>query len=540
MQDKNYTGIIPADGPGLSLKAESSIELKTEEAAISFFQIVRLRLLNVNNWKKIAGKLSADFQLANEKGDPVEGEAQKNFYLRIDIPGPETGRGRDYDWVQIEEIKNISEPGIESTAIRVRPAQSPLNSKSDVAHFYSEKATSNFTVTREGKKITAAIYDRNLKPNTKADEAGAAVRNIAVGLTGMLIFSKLQWKSLAEGLLKHEKDDHEFKDKVIVITGATGGVGRVTAWEFAKQGAKIALLAREPLQLEATKKEIEALGGKALPIITDVADAAQVEAAAQKVENEWGTIDVWVNNAMNSVFAPVTEISPDEFKRVTEVTYLGVVYGTMSALKRMKPKNKGSIVLVGSALAYRGIPLQSAYCGAKHGIQGFYDSLRTELLHDKSNIKTCMVQLPAMNTTQFGWILSKLPNKPKPMGKVYAPEVAAKAIVFAASHNRRELLVGFPSYKAVIGNKIAPWYADKVLADNGYDEQQTDEPADPHRKNNLWEAVHEDRGAYGDFADSTATKSLTLWASINRNLVRTVTGLALVALVLAIKSDKST
>jgi short-subunit dehydrogenase len=236
------------------------------------------------------------------------------------------------------------------------------------------------------------------------------------------------------------------------------------------------------------------------------------------VENEWGTIDVWVNNAMNSVFAPITEISPDEFKRVTEVTYLGVVYGTMSALKRMKPKNKGSIVLVGSALAYRGIPLQSAYCGAKHGIQGFYDSLRTELLHDKSNIKTCMVQLPAMNTTQFGWILSKLPNKPKPMGKVYAPEVAAKAIVFAASHNRRELLVGFPSYKAVIGNKIAPWYADKVLADNGYDEQQTDEPADPHRKNNLWEAVHEDRGAYGDFADSTATKSLTLWASISNRI----------------------
>src|SRR4051812_45981355 len=186
----------------------------------------------------------------------------------------------------------------------------------------------------------------------------------------------------------------KFKDKVVVITGASGGVGRATAWEFAKEGAKVVLLARGIEQLEGAKREVEKLGGKALIIPTDVADAMQVEAAAEQAEKEFGPIDVWVNNAMNSVFAPVKEITPDEFKRVTEVTYLGQVYGTMSALKRMLPRDKGSIVLVGSALAYRGIPLQSAYCGSKHAIQGFYDSLRTELLHDKSNIKMCVVQLP--------------------------------------------------------------------------------------------------------------------------------------------------
>lgn len=325
-----------------------------------------------------------------------------------------------------------------------------------------------------------------------------------------------------------------FKDKVVVITGATGGVGRATAWEFAKQGAKVVLLARGIKQLEGTKKEVEDLGGKALTIPTDVADAKQVEAAAEQAEREFGPIDVWVNNAMNSVFAPFKEITPDEFKRVTEVTYLGQVYGTMAALKRMIPRNKGSIVLVGSALAYRGIPLQSAYCGSKHGIQGFYDSLRTELMHDKSNIKICMVQLPAMNTTQFGWVLSKLPNKPRPMGKVYQPEVAAKAIVFAAEHNRRTVWVGYPTYEAIIGNKIAPWYADIVLAKTGFDGQQTDEPADPNRKNNVWEPVGEDRGAYGDFKDISHNKSYTLWAGIHRNIVRTVAGIALGSLVVVL------
>ena len=330
----------------------------------------------------------------------------------------------------------------------------------------------------------------------------------------------------------------EFKDKVIVITGASGGVGRATAWAFARQGAKIALLARSSEQLEGTRKEVEQLGGEALPIECDVADAAQVESAAEKTEKVFGPIDVWVNNAMNSVFAPFKEIKPEEFKRVTEVTYLGQVYGTMSALRRMLPRNRGSIVFVGSALAYRGIPLQSAYCGAKHGIQGFFDSLRTELMHDKSNINTCMVQLPAMNTTQFGWVLSKLPNKPRPMGTVYEPDVAAEAILYAALHNRREIWVGFPTVKAILGNKIAPWYADRVLAHNGIEGQQTNEPADPDRKDNVWEPVHEDRGAYGNFANIAKKSSFTLWMSLHRDWVRVAAGVGLGLLGWALSEAK--
>ena len=330
----------------------------------------------------------------------------------------------------------------------------------------------------------------------------------------------------------------EFKGKVVIITGASGGVGRATAWEFAKQGARIALLARGKEQLDATKKEVERYGGEALPIECDVANYEQVERAAEQTELTFGPIDVWVNNAMNSVFAPFKEIHPDEFKRVTEVTYLGQIYGAKAALKRMLPRNKGSIVFVGSALAYRGIPLQSAYCGAKHGIQGFYDSLRTELMHDKSKIKTCMVQLPAMNTTQFGWVLSRLPNKPRPMGKVYEPEVAARAIVYAAAHNRREIYVGYPTFKAIYGNKIAAWYADYVLANNAFAGQQTDQPIGPGRKNNVWEPVHEDRGAYGEFAPIAHKKSFTLWVSLHRNLVRTVTGLAALGLVMALQGRR--
>ncbi len=330
----------------------------------------------------------------------------------------------------------------------------------------------------------------------------------------------------------------QFKNKVVVITGASGGVGRAAAWEFAKQGAKIALLARSIEQLEGTKKEVEAYGGTAITIQVDVADANAVEAAAEQTENELGPIDVWVNNAMNSVFGPFKELKADEFKRVTEVTYLGQVYGAMSALKRMAPRNKGSIVFVGSALAYRGIPLQSAYCGAKHGIQGFYDSLRTELMHDKSEIKTCMVQLPAMNTTQFGWVLNRLPNKPRPMGKVYQPDVAARAIVFAAAHNRREVWVGYPTYQAIIGNKLAPWFADRVLANTGFDGQQTDTPVSKDRRNNVWEPVPEDRGAYGNFGDISANKSYTLWAGMNRNIVMAVAGLAVIGLGIAFSLNK--
>lgn len=306
-----------------------------------------------------------------------------------------------------------------------------------------------------------------------------------------------------------------FKDKVIVITGASAGVGRATAHEFAKQGAKIALLARGMEGLEGAKREVEQLGGTALIIPTDVADADAVEAAALKTEEVFGQIDVWVNNAMNSVFAMFKDIKPDEFRRVTEVTYLGQVYGTMTALRRMLPRNEGSIILVGSALAYRGIPLQSAYCGAKHGIQGFYDSLRCELMADKSKVRMCMVQLPAMDTTQFGWVLSRLPNKPRPMGRIYTPETAARGIVYAASHDIKELLIGLPTYEAIVGNKIASWYADGVLARTGIEGQQTDEPKSPDRKNNLWAPVGEDRGTHGGFANKSHDFSLTLWLSMH-------------------------
>jgi short-subunit dehydrogenase len=329
--------------------------------------------------------------------------------------------------------------------------------------------------------------------------------------------------------------NHNFKNKVVVITGATGGVGRVTAWEFAKQGAKIALLARGVEQLEGTKKEVENLGGESLSIICDVANYHEIENAAATTEEVLGPIDVWVNNAMNSVFAPFKEIHPDEFKRVTEVTYLGQVYGTKAALKRMSPRNSGSIVFVGSALAYRGIPLQSAYCGAKHGIQGFYDSLRTELMHDKSKIKTCMVQLPAMNTTQFGWVLNRLPNKPKPMGKLYDPQIAAKAIVYAAASNRREIYVGYPTFKAIYGNKIAAWYADYALARTGFGGQQTNQPAKGNQENNVWMPIHEDRGAYGDFASVSHRKSFTLWLSLHRNLARAAVGMVIFGLAMIFK-----
>lgn len=320
--------------------------------------------------------------------------------------------------------------------------------------------------------------------------------------------------------------ESRFTDKVVVITGATGGVGRATARAFAQEGAKVALLARGEEQLAATRAEITGMGGRAIAIRTDVADPEQIEAAAEQVENELGPIDIWVNNAMVSVFAPIKEISAAEFHRVTEVTYLGQVYGTMTALRRMLPRDRGSIVLVGSALAYRGIPLQSAYCGAKHAIEGFYDSLRCELLHDHSAIKTCMVQLPAMNTTQFGWVLSRLPRKPRPMGKIYEPEVAARAILFAATHNRRSIWVGSSTYKAIIGNKLSPSFADWDLARTAYDGQQTKEPVSPDRKNNLWQPVGEDRGTHGDFSRKSTNRSLTLWTAKNRGWVAGVAGAA--------------
>lgn len=305
-------------------------------------------------------------------------------------------------------------------------------------------------------------------------------------------------------------------DKVVAITGASAGLGRALAREFARHGAKIGLMARGTEGLEAAKKEVEALGGEAVAVYTDVSDSEQVEEAAEKIEETLGPIDVWINNAMVSVFSPLKEIKPDEFKRVTDVTYLGQVYGTMAALKRMLPRDKGSIILVGSALAYRGIPLQSAYCGAKHAIHGFFESLRAELIHDDSNINLNMVQLPAMNTTQFGFVKSRLPNKPRPMGTIYEPEVAARVIFDTAVDPEREVYVGLPTAQTILGNKVLPGWLDKHLAETGYDGQQTDEQEDPDRENNLWEPIEGDHGAHGEFDAQAWDFSPKFWAASHK------------------------
>jgi len=307
------------------------------------------------------------------------------------------------------------------------------------------------------------------------------------------------------------------KPEVVVITGASAGVGRATVRRFAKDGACIGLLARGVDGLEGAKREVESAGGQALVLPTDVADPKQVEAAAEAVEREFGPIDVWVNDAMASVFAPVKDTTPEEFRRVTEVTYLGVVYGTMCALKRMLPRDCGTIVQVGSALAYRSIPLQSAYCGAKHAIHGFTDSLRCELIHDKSNVHLTMVQLPAVNTTQFGWVRNRLPNRAKPLGKIFQPEVAAEAIHWAAHHRRRELYLGMPSVESIVGNKVAPGLLDRYLGRKGYKGQQTGEPKDPNQPDNLWEPVPGDHGAHGTFDEEAHGRSPEFWFAKNRN-----------------------
>lgn len=308
------------------------------------------------------------------------------------------------------------------------------------------------------------------------------------------------------------------KNKIVVITGASAGVGRATSTAFAQLGCQIALLARGIDGLEGAKKDVEKNGGTACIYEVDVSNPIAIEQAADKIELEMGPIDIWINNAMCSVFSPIKHITPAEFKRVTEVTYLGQVYGTMAALKHMLPRNSGSIILIGSALAYRGIPLQSAYCGAKHGIEGFFESLRCELFHDQSKIHLTMVQLPAMNTPQFGWVMNKLPNKPRPMGTVFEPEVAAKAIVFAATHQRRQIYVGAPTFEAIIANKIAPGLMDKYLGKIGYKGQQTSEKEDPKHPNNVWHPLPGDRGPHGSFGKEAYHHSIALWIVIHKGL----------------------
>jgi NAD(P)-dependent dehydrogenase (short-subunit alcohol dehydrogenase family) len=306
------------------------------------------------------------------------------------------------------------------------------------------------------------------------------------------------------------------KPEVVVVTGASAGVGRAVVRRFAKEGAHVALLARGIDGLEGARREVEAQGGRALVLPTDVASWDQVEAAAARTEQELGPIDIWINNAMASVLSPVRQMEPEEYRRVTDVTYLGVVHGTLAALGRMLPRDRGAIVQVGSALAYRGIPLQSAYCAAKHAIEGFMDSLRCELIHDGSAVKVCSVHLPALNTPQFDWVKSRLPGRAQPVPPIYQPEIAADAIFWAAHHDRRELWVGMPTVTAIVGNRIVPGLLDRYLAATGYDSQQTSEPENPDRPHNLWEPLPGDRGAHGRFDDRASESSAQMWATTHR------------------------
>ncbi len=325
-------------------------------------------------------------------------------------------------------------------------------------------------------------------------------------------------------------------NQVVVVTGASGGIGRAVARAFGARQARVALLARGEKGLQEAAADVTRNGGTALEIPTDVADFAQVEAAAERAEKELGPIDVWVNVAFTSVFAPFDQIEPDEFRRVTEVSYLGYVHGTMAALKHMKPRDRGTIVQVGSALAYRGIPLQSAYCGAKHAIQGFNESLRCELLHEGSHVRTTMVQMPAVNTPQFSWVLSKLPDHAQPVPPIYQPEVAARAVVHAADHpRRREYWVGGSTVGTLVANAVAPGILDRYLAKTGFKSQQTGAAKPANQPANLWAPADEKRdfGAHGEFDAEATPRSFQLWASRHHGLLA-AGGSALAATALAV------
>ncbi len=309
------------------------------------------------------------------------------------------------------------------------------------------------------------------------------------------------------------------KAEVVVVTGASAGLGRAIVREFARQGAHIGLIARGRDGLEAARREVEQAGGRALALPCDVADEKAVHEAAARVEGELGAIDIWVNNAFAGVFAEFQEVTPAEYRRVTEVTYLGQVWGTRAALGHMRPRDRGVIVSVGSALAYRSIPLQSAYCGAKHAIRGFLASVRCELLHHHSKIRITEVHMPALNTPQFSWVLSRLPRKPQPVPPIFQPEVGARAVYYAAHHPRREFYVGRSAVIAIVGNKIAPEVADHYLAKTGYDAQQYDGADDHNRPNNLWEPVAGDHGAHGEFDRRATDVSYQLWADTHRKWI---------------------
>lgn len=322
------------------------------------------------------------------------------------------------------------------------------------------------------------------------------------------------------------------KKETVVITGASAGLGRAIACEFAKHGARMGLFARGRKGLEGAAADVTAAGGTPLILEADVSDADAVEKAAAAVEDRFGSIDIWINNAMVSVFSPVREMTPDEYKRVTDVTYLGVVNGSLAALKRMLPRDRGKIVQVGSALAYRSIPLQSAYCAAKHAIVGFTDSLRCELIHERSRVSVTVVHMPALNTPQFGWVKSRLRNKAQPVPPIFEPEVGARAVFWAAHHDRGEIYVGGSTVEAIVGNRIAPRLLDRYLGRTGYKSQQTAEPEDPGRADNLWKPVDAERdfSAHGTFDSRAKPFSFQLWADLRR--VKLVAGIGLSVLAL--------
>jgi NAD(P)-dependent dehydrogenase (short-subunit alcohol dehydrogenase family) len=321
------------------------------------------------------------------------------------------------------------------------------------------------------------------------------------------------------------------------VTGASAGVGRAVVRRFARDGARIGLLARGRDGLEGARRDVEAAGGRALPLVVDVANWDEVDAAAERIERELGPIDIWINNAMASVFSPVREMRPEEYRRVTDVTYHGVLHGTLAALHRMLPRDRGTIVQVGSALAHRGIPLQSAYCAAKHAVDGFMDSLRAEMIHDRSRVHVTMVNLPAVNTPQFQWVKSRLPRKAQPVPPIFQPEVAAEAIHWAAHHRRRELWVGASTAAVIIGNRLLSGLGDRYLGRTGYESQQTSEPEDRNRPDNLWHPVdgeHGDRGAHGAFDERAASRSRQLWAATHRPV--TIALLALIGLIAGVRA----
>jgi len=314
--------------------------------------------------------------------------------------------------------------------------------------------------------------------------------------------------------MREEITDH--RPEVVVVTGAAAGVGRAIAVEFGRHGAAVALIARDRDLLEQAAEEIRRLGGQPLVLALDMAESDKVQAAAAEVEQKLGPIDIWINNAMVTVFSKFTEVSPEEYRRTTEVTYLGFVWGTMAALKCMLPRDRGCIVQVGSALAYRSIPLQSAYCGAKAAIRGFTDSLRTELLHDHSNIHLTMVQLPAVNTPQFDWCRTHMKHHPQPVPPIYEPDVPARAIYWAAHHRRREVYLGLSTLIAIESNKFIPGLLDRYLGRTGFKSQQTSESVSPQRPNNLFEPVHGNFGARGAFSSRALDGSVEFWLSRHR------------------------